>query len=178
MGTKIPLFMQWPFVAFYPGSVAVSIGTGTWSALLLRDTPALSMPQSWHTSSTMCKMNAFAVAMSRKCSITVLYQCTVFCGWSSIGWAGPTGHPYPCSCYRPWSVWDRQRLSQPSVQLHPSPFSVLSYLKMHGDRMVEHTDTSRVSIYFTKMTGPSLIHLTEPLSHLLVRVFALPHGHP
>ena len=83
------------FVAFLPASVTVSMGREAWLALLLRGTPALSMPRSWHTSSitkslcamgcillallkSRCKMNAFVVAISKKCSNTVLCQRAVF----------------------------------------------------------------------------------------------------
>lgn len=160
-----------PLVPFWTASLSVTMGTQSSQLFCCEE----CLYPCWHTSSatnslcamgstcmaliaSRCKMNAFLVSISRKCKSTVPYLQQSCCGWTNTEWTGLVCQP----------------LSQPSVHLHPPPFSSPWTYRW----MVVHTGTSHVSIHFTISSGSSLIHLTDPNSHFfLLRVFSLPPRH-
>lgn len=119
-----------PLVPFWTASLSVTMGTQSSQLFCCEE----CLSPCWHTSSatnslcamgstcmaliaSRCKMNAFLVSISRKCKSTVPYQQQSCCGWTNTEWTGLVCQP----------------LSQPSVYLHPPPFSSPSPLDIQVD---------------------------------------------
>ena len=132
------------------------------------------------------KESTFYWTMTDECVCVCVCVCTATTAIVSR-WAGQAGQPHPCSFYRHWSVWDKECLSQPSVQLHPSPVSVPSHLKMQDGWLSTQTplvcpstSQNRVGPLFLSMVFFIIVKawIRQSLHRKIIFDFFLSNIHP
>ena len=133
-----------------------------------------------HTHTTL--MNEWLTTLLGKLNILILpFQCCLHRQWQQTAEEGSVIR----SAWLAWGTdlnWTHGAFGRRGRWARVLNTLLCAVLLENVGWMVEHTDTSHVSIHFTKMSGPSLIHLTD-LFHIswgehLPSLLGIPFGSP